>query len=91
MYGGVQDAQGYEVFKSVDGGQNWNNITTSTLDNINATNIVHQRGSDGGVYLGTRNTVYYKNNNMQDWKFTTIIYLRVHFNSINSNYEKVCY
>ena len=68
MYGGVQDAQGYEVFKSVDGGQNWINITTSTLDNINATNIVHQRGSNGGVYLGTRNTVYYKNNNMQDWE-----------------------
>ena len=68
MYGGVQDAQGFEVFKSLDGGQNWVNITTSTLDNINATNIVHQRGSNGGVYLGTRNTVYYKNNNMQDWE-----------------------
>ena len=68
MYGGVQDAQGYEVFKSVDGGQTWTNITTSTLDNINATNIEHQRGSNGGIYLGTRNTVYYKNNNMQDWE-----------------------
>tara|TARA_B100001250_G_scaffold257425_1_gene221623 strand:- start:1451 stop:4744 length:3294 start_codon:yes stop_codon:yes gene_type:complete len=67
MYGGVQDAQGYEVFKSIDGGQNWINWSTPTLDNINATNIEHQRGSDGGVYLGTRNAVYYRNNNMNDW------------------------
>ena len=68
MYGGVQDAQGYEVFKSEDGGLNWINWTTPTLDNINATNIEHQRGSDGGVYLGTRNTVFYRNNTMNDWE-----------------------
>ncbi len=67
MYGGVQDAQGYEVFKSIDGGVNWINWTTPALDNINATNIEHQRGSNGGVYLGTRNNVYYRNNNMSDW------------------------
>lgn len=68
MYGGVQDAQGYEVFKSIDGGLNWINLSTPTLDNINATNIEHQRGSDGGVYLGTRNNVYYRNNSMNDWE-----------------------
>jgi hypothetical protein len=28
---------------------------------------VHQRGSDGGVYLGTNRTVYYRNNSMSDW------------------------
>ena len=68
MYGGVQDAQGYEVFKSSDGGITWDNWSTPTLDNINATNIEHQRGSDGGVYLGTRDTVYYRNNTMTDWE-----------------------
>jgi photosystem II stability/assembly factor-like uncharacterized protein len=67
MYGGVQDAQGYEVFKSISGGQNWINWSTPTLDNINATNIEHQRGSNGGVYLGTRDAVYYRNNSMVDW------------------------
>ena len=56
-----------EVFKSVNGGQNWINWSTSTLENINATNIEHQRGSNGGVYLGTRNTIYYRNNAMNDW------------------------
>jgi len=66
MYGGVQDAEGYEVFKSVDGGQNWINWSTPTLDNINATNIEHQRGGNG-VYIGTRESVYYRNNSMTDW------------------------
>ena len=66
MYGDTWDAQGYEVFKSVDGGQNWINWSTPTLDNINATNIEHQRGGNG-VYIGTRESVYYRNNSMADW------------------------
>lgn len=66
MYGGVQDAQGYEVFKSIDGGQNWINWSTPTLDNINVTNIEHQRGGNG-VYIGTRESVYYRNSSMSDW------------------------
>jgi len=66
MYGTVQDAQGYEVFKSVDGGQSWINWSTPTLDNINVTNIEHQRGGNG-VYIGTRESVYYRNNSMTDW------------------------
>lgn len=68
MYGGVQDAQGEEVFMSTDGGNTWTNLSTPTLDNINATNIEHQRGSDGGVYLGTHSNVYYRNNSMSDWQ-----------------------
>jgi len=67
MYGGTSDAQGYEVFKSINGGQNWINWTTPTLDDINLTNIEHQRGSNGGVYLGTRTTVFYRNDSMPDW------------------------
>ena len=31
MYGGVQDLQGYEVFKSSDGGITWNNWSTLLL------------------------------------------------------------
>jgi len=67
MYGDTWDAEGYEVFKSIDGGQNWINWSTPTLDNINITNIEYQRGSDGGVYIGTRESVYYRNNSMTDW------------------------
>ena len=59
---------GYNVFKSIDGGQNWINLSTPNLDGEHMTNIEHQRGSNGGVYLGTRNTVYYRNDNMNDWE-----------------------
>tara|TARA_B110000196_G_scaffold88330_1_gene76640 strand:+ start:309 stop:3716 length:3408 start_codon:yes stop_codon:yes gene_type:complete len=58
---------GYKVFKSTDGGQNWTNLSTPTLDGHKPTNIEHQRGSNGGVYLGTRTTVFYKNDSMPDW------------------------
>ena len=58
---------GYKVFKSVDGGQNWINLSTPTLDGHKPTNIEHQRGSNGGLYLGTRTTVFYRNDSMPDW------------------------
>tara|TARA_B100000902_G_scaffold70982_1_gene76554 strand:- start:3436 stop:6753 length:3318 start_codon:yes stop_codon:yes gene_type:complete len=65
---GIADILGIQVFKSINGGQSWINLTTPTLDNIKITNIEHQRGSDGGIYLGTRSSVYYINNNMNDWE-----------------------
>ena len=67
MYGSYPNYNGDKVFKSTDGGLNWTNLTTTTLDDVFPTNIEHQRGSDGGVYLGTRTSVYYKNNSMTDW------------------------
>lgn len=67
MYGTPGDGQGYDVFKSLNGGSSWINLTTATLNNENITNIEHHRGSDGGVYLGTRQAVYYRNNSMNDW------------------------
>lgn len=67
MYGSYPNFNGEKVFKSTDGGNNWVNLTTNTLDDVFPTNIEHQRGSDGGVYLGTRTAVYYRNNSMPDW------------------------
>ena len=67
MYGTPSDGQGYDVFKSINGGSSWTNWTTSTLNNENITNIEHQRGSNGGVYIGTRQAVYYRDNSMSDW------------------------
>ena len=59
---------GYKVWVSTDAGINWTNLTTSTLDGEFLTNIFHQRGTDGGVWLGTRRAVYYRNNSMSDWQ-----------------------
>ena len=67
MYGSYPNYNGDKVFKSTDGGLNWTNLTSNTLDDVFPTNIEHQRGSNGGVYLGTRTAVYYKNNSMTDW------------------------
>lgn len=59
---------GYKVFMSTDGGATWTNLTTATLDGEYITNIEYQRGTDGGVYIGTRRGVYYRNNSMSDWQ-----------------------
>jgi len=67
MYGTPGDGQGNDVFKSTDAGNTWINWTTASLNNENITNIEHQRGSDGGVYIGTRQAVYYRDNTMNDW------------------------
>jgi hypothetical protein len=59
---------GYKVFNTTDGGITWNNLTTATLDGEYITNIVYKKGSNGGVYLGTRRAVYYRNNILTDWQ-----------------------
>ena len=64
----VYGSNGNKVFKTTNGGTNWSNITTSTLNGENIYSILHQGGTDGGVYLGTQNTVYYRNNSLTDWQ-----------------------
>ena len=59
---------GQKVYKSIDGGSTWINLTTATLDGEYITNIEHQRGTNGGVYIGTRRAVYYRNNSLSDWQ-----------------------
>ena len=59
------------VFKSTDGGQVWTDLNTLTLKDFQSKQIVHQYGTDGGIYLmgqayGT-SKCYYRNNTMTDW------------------------
>ena len=56
-----------KVYNSSDGGESWMNMTGSGLNGENITNIEYHRGSDNGIYLGTRTGVYYKNNEMNSW------------------------
>ncbi|MCB9257127.1 MAG: T9SS type A sorting domain-containing protein [Chitinophagales bacterium] len=65
--GYFESLDGYKVFKSNDGGETWVNISTSDLDGEMIVNMVHQQGTDGGIWLGTRRAVYYKNNSMSNW------------------------
>ncbi len=64
---GIPNLDGEQVFQSLDGGISWQNITTPDLNGEYLTNIEHQRGSNGGIYLGTRRGVYYRNSTMPNW------------------------
>jgi PKD repeat protein len=64
---GNTNLNGRMVFKSTNGGQTWGNYSSSSLDGEVITNIEHQKGTNGGVYIGTRRAVYYRNNTMTDW------------------------
>ncbi|PCJ81195.1 MAG: hypothetical protein COA49_05660 [Bacteroidetes bacterium] len=59
---------GYSVFESQDFGDSWQNLTTPTLDDEHVISIVHQRGTEGGLYLGTTRAVYYRDDSMEDWE-----------------------
>lgn len=58
---------GAKVYKSTNGGTSWTNISGTALNDEYLTNIVHQKGTNGGIYVGTRRAVYYKNNTMPDF------------------------
>jgi photosystem II stability/assembly factor-like uncharacterized protein len=78
-YEGTPILDGEQVYQTIDGGITWQNITTPDLDGVYSTNIEHQKGSNGGLYLGTRNAVYYKSNSMSNWVlFNQSLPLRTH-------------
>ena len=55
-----------KVFKSDDLGASWTNITSAALYGELLENMVVQEGTDGGVYLSSRNKIWYRNNST-DW------------------------
>lgn len=66
-YDGYPNLDGHQIYKSTDGGQNWANVSSNDLDGEYITNIEYQRGSNEGIYVGTRRAVYYKNSSMSNW------------------------
>lgn len=64
-YSGVQSA--CKVLKSNDGGSTWVNLSSSILTTSPITKIIFQRGSNGGVYVGNKAGVFYRNDNMSNW------------------------
>lgn len=61
-------SNGKKIYKSIDGGQSWINLTTTILNNITVINVMAQYGTDGGIYLGTNRGVFYRNNTLSDWQ-----------------------
>lgn len=65
----VGDHTANKVFTSSDAGDSWTNLTTDAIDNEFTVQLVHQRGSNGGVYLGTNRSVWYRDDAMEDWVY----------------------
>ncbi len=57
---------GRKVYKSVNGGNNWTNVS-GTIPNIPVNCIVYEKGSNDGIYIGTDLAVFYRDNSMSDW------------------------
>lgn len=86
MYG--DGAFDWGVYTSDDGGTTWDNIT-GALDGETITNIKHQKGTDGGLWVGTRLGVYYKNNTMPNWElFVDDLPMRTHSVKVVPYYRK---
>jgi photosystem II stability/assembly factor-like uncharacterized protein len=59
---------GNKVYRSINGGTTWSNITTTVLNGFQPKAIAHQAGTNGGVYVAMRNgPVFYRNNASSDW------------------------
>lgn len=58
---------GNKVFKSINSGTTWTNETSSELNGQNIQVLTTIGGTDGGVYVATSMSVYYKNNTMSSW------------------------
>ncbi len=88
-YSGVQST--CKVLKSSNGGGAWTNLTDPILSSNPNTKIIFQRGSNGGVYVGNKSGIYYRNNSMPNWVLlgTGLPTLDVRFMFINYNQGKL--
>jgi photosystem II stability/assembly factor-like uncharacterized protein len=88
-YSGVQSV--CKVLKTDDGGATWTNLTQPNLTDHPMTKIVFQRGSNGGVYVGNKSGIYYRNNTMSDWMLlgSGLPMAEIRFLFINYNENKI--
>ncbi len=67
QYGDYPNINGYVVYRSTNGGSTWTNITDANLNGEWPTNVVHQLGTNGGLYIGTRRAVYLRSDAAPTW------------------------
>ncbi|MDQ3015148.1 MAG: PKD domain-containing protein [Bacteroidota bacterium] len=58
---------GEKIYTSMNGGTEWENLTTPALNGEHISYILHQGGTDGGLYLGTFRTIWYRDDTISEW------------------------
>ena len=58
---------GEKIYTSHDGGETWQNLTTPALNGEHITYIMHQGGTDGGIYIGTFRMIWFRNDSLGEW------------------------
>lgn len=58
-------SNGFKVYRTINSGQTWENLTSSILNNESVQALIHVAGTDGGIYIATNRSVYYRNNQTQ--------------------------
>ena len=88
-YSGVQSV--CKVLKTADFGATYTNLSQAILTTSPITKIVLQRGSNGGVYIGNKSGVFYRNNTMPNWVMlgNGLPMCEVRFMFINYNENKL--
>lgn len=76
-----------KVYKTTNGGSSWSDYSTN-LGGHTIYSLIHQRGSDGGVYVGTIDGVYYRDNSMAEWEKFGSNLPGIRINSLKINYPK---
>jgi len=56
----------YSIYKSIDKGTSWNNIS-GTLPSTYLNTVVYDKNSNEGLYVGSETGIYYKDASMSDW------------------------
>lgn len=64
---GWNSSNAHKIFYSPNGGSSWTDWTTSTIASESVNDMIYQRGTNGGIYIGTRRSVFYRNKSMTDW------------------------
>ncbi|HZV43137.1 MAG TPA: hypothetical protein VFF90_01600, partial [Saprospiraceae bacterium] len=56
-----------KIYTSLNGGTSWENLTTAAINGEHITYILPQGGTDGGIYLGTYRTIWFKDDHTTAW------------------------
>jgi PKD repeat protein len=62
----VYMTSGTQVFKSIDKGYSWEEITAN-LPSVSMNTIEYYKNSPDGLYVGSNTGIYYRDNTMTDW------------------------